>query len=361
MRRFHRAAVLFLLFLLGAGNTYTQTDASSGRHTLSLNEAMDQLDGELLWDPLFQSGIITANKHQASFQAGAAGEDALILYDNATLLTLPSPYTEGGELRFPEAFIAALRGNIEESLQREEPRFSIAAIVVDPGHGGKDGGASGNLTINGKKVQILEKDITLKVSKELFSRLQKKFPGKQLMLTRSGDTYPSLEDRVDKAHAIPLKENEAVIFISIHANASFNKQARGYEVWYLSPEYRRDLIDPKAKTGVEEIASIYNDMLEEQFTTESVMMAQSILKHFKGTFGDSLPSRGIKAEEWFVVRKARMPSVLIELGFVSNEKDAELMTGASGQKLFVDAIYNGIIEFVERFEKSGGFTEVANR
>jgi N-acetylmuramoyl-L-alanine amidase len=359
MKKNHRETVLFLLFL--SVSVYAQNTTREEPPNLSLNEAMEQLDGELLWDPLFQSGIITSREHQVVFQAGAAGEDALVLYDNTTLLTLPSPYTEDGQLRFPKTFIASLRGSIEESIQREASRFSIAAIVVDPGHGGKDGGATGNLTINGKKTKILEKDITLKVSKELFERLQKKFPDKQLILTRTGDTYPSLEDRVNKAHSIPLKENEAVIFISIHANASFNKQARGYEVWYLSPEYRRDLIDPQKKADVEEIASIYNDMLEEQYTTESVLMAQSILNNFKGTFGGAMPSRGIKAEEWFVVRKARMPSVLVELGFVSNEKDAELMTSGSGQKLFADAIYNGIVEFVERFEKSGGFTEVASR
>jgi N-acetylmuramoyl-L-alanine amidase len=353
-------AALFLLFLFVNALVNAQTNAPRNPNSLSLNEAMDQLGGELLWDPLLQSGIITAREHSAVFQAGAVGEDALILYDNTTLLTLPSPYTEDGQLRFPEAFVAALRGSIEESMQREASRFSIAAIVIDPGHGGKDGGAVGELTANGKKVKVIEKDITLKVSKELFDRLQKRFPDKQLILTRTGDTYPTLEARVDKAHSVPLDENEAVIFISIHANASFNKQARGYEVWYLSPEYRRDVIDPKAKADVAEIASIYNDMLEEQFTTESILMAQSILNSFKASLGAGVPSRGIKAEEWFVVRKARMPSVLVELGFVSNEKDAGLMTSASGQKLFADALYNGIIEFVERFEKSGGFTEVAN-
>jgi N-acetylmuramoyl-L-alanine amidase len=121
------------------------------------------------------------------------------------------------------------------------------------------------------------------------------------------------------------------------------------------------VIDPGKTGGAKEIASIYNDMLEEQFTTESVLMAQSIVKHFNAAFGKELPSRGIKAEEWFVVRKARMPSVLVELGFVSNEKDAALMMDGNGRKRFADAIYNGIVEFVDRFEKSGGFTEVAGR
>jgi N-acetylmuramoyl-L-alanine amidase len=323
-------------------------------------EAMKRLDGELLWDPLFQSGIITSHNHRAVFQAGNEGDSSLVLYDNKTLLSLPAPYTENGQLRFPPAFVTGLRSSIEESMRQDASRYRIAAIVVDPGHGGKDSGAIGSLKQNGKNVRVLEKDITLKVSKELFARLKKEFPDKQVIITRSGDTYPTLEDRVAKAHSIPLKENEAVIFISIHANASFNKKAAGYEVWYLSPDYRRDVIGPQKTGGAVEAASIYNDMLEEQFTTESVLMAQSILKSLGETFGGELPSRGIKAEEWFVVRKARMPSVLVELGFVTNEKDAALMTDSNGQARFADALFKGIVEFVERFEKSGGFTEVAN-
>jgi N-acetylmuramoyl-L-alanine amidase len=361
-----RAAFLpaLLLMVLTGGVTAESAPrqpVTPPEKTLSLSEAMKSLGGKLSWDPLFQAGVITSGGHRAAFRSGVAGDTTILLLDNSTILKLPAPYTEDGKLRFPETFVTSLSSNIEESLRREASRFSIAAIVVDPGHGGKDSGAIGSLKVNGKNVKILEKDITLGVSKKLFEKLNKKFPGKRLILTRSGDTYPTLEDRVNKAHSIPLKENEAVIFISIHANSSFNKKASGYEVWYLSPDYRRDVIGPQKTAGAEEIVSIYNDMLEEQFTTESVLMARSILNHFQKTFGDKLPSRGIKAEEWFVVRKARMPSVLVELGFVSNENDAVLMTEGKGQEQFADAIYKGIVEFVERFEKSGGFTEVASR
>jgi N-acetylmuramoyl-L-alanine amidase len=324
----------------------------------SLNETLNQLDAELSWDPFFQRGVISSRNHHAVFQTGLSGESALTLYDNKTIYQLPAPYMENGLLQFPELFVSSLKGSFNESIREDMSRFHIAAIVVDPGHGGKDAGASGNLTINGKKVKAVEKEITLKVSTELFSKLRAAFPDKKLIMTRTGDTFPTLEDRVLRAHSIPLKENEAVIFISIHANASFNKAARGFEVWYLSPEYRRSVIDTKSGAPSSEVASIFNDLLEEQYTTESVLMAQSLEKHFAQTFGKSLPSRGIKAEEWFVVRKARMPSVLVELGFVTNEEDAKLMLNGETQKKFADAIFKGITDFVERFEKSGGFTQL---
>jgi N-acetylmuramoyl-L-alanine amidase len=276
--------------------------------------------------------------------------------DNREILTLPVPYVEKGLLRFPELFVSSLRATLDQSLLEDQFRYRIAAIIVDPGHGGKDTGAIGTHTIGGKPFRLVEKDITLMVSKELHARLSTAYPDKRVLLTREGDTYPTLEDRVAIANAVPLKENEAIIFVSVHANASFNKNARGYEVWYLSPEYRRTVIDADKYDDSADIISIHNAMLEEEFTTESIMMAQSILKRFDQAIGVSMPSRGIKAEEWFVVRNVRMPSVLVELGFVTNETDALLLSDEGHLKNFSEALYKGIIDFITLFERSGGFT-----
>ena len=99
-------------------------------------------------------------------------------------------------------------------------------------------------------------------------------------------------------------------------------------------------------------------MLEEEITTESILLANSILKRLGETLGKSMPSRGLKAEEWFVVRNARMPSVLVELGFVSNEADALLMNDEAYLKKLSDALYKGISDFIAFFERSGGFTTI---
>jgi N-acetylmuramoyl-L-alanine amidase len=331
--------------------------------TLSLEEALGRLgpagqDVELRWDPFFEAGVFTVAGHNAAFDTGSPGETGFILMDFREILPVPSPFVRGGILRFPEPFVAALKRALDTAIGDDPSRFRIAAIIVDPGHGGKDSGAVGNHVINGKPLRVVEKDITLAVSKLLHARLSAAYPDKRALLTREGDTYPTLEDRVAIANSVALKDNEAVVFVSVHANASFNRNARGFEVWYLSPEYRRTVIDREKYADSEEVIPILNAMLEEEFTTESIMMAQALVRRVDETLGDRIPSRGIKAEEWFVVRNARMPSVLVELGFVSNEADALLMTDDAYLRSLADSLYKGIADFVAVFEGTGGFTAI---
>jgi N-acetylmuramoyl-L-alanine amidase len=326
--------------------------------SLGLDEVLKALGSspELRWDPFFRAGIFSAGGHYAAFNAALRGDTSPVILDSLEILNLPAPYLENGVLRFPESFVSALKRAFENRTEDEQNRFRIAAIVVDPGHGGKDPGAKGTLVINGKTVEILEKDITLKASKLIYDRLRLAYPDKRVLLTRTGDTYPTLDDRVLLANSIPLKENEAVLYISIHANASVSKSARGYEVWYLSPNHRRELIDKNSSKEKAEIIPILNDMLQEEFTTESIMIAQAINRRIGEAMGGSIPSRGLKAEKWFVVKNARMPSVLVELGFITNEADARILTGEEGLKNLAEAIYKGIKDFVNIFEGSGGFT-----
>lgn len=325
---------------------------------LSLGETLKALEAELRWDPLFRAGVLSIRGHRLAFQTGNAGDQGLVLLDNRDVFTLPAPYLAGGTLLFPEKFVNAGRKTLDEYMQQKLSRFRIAAIIVDPGHGGKDSGASGTHNVNGRQFTLVEKDLTLRVSRDIHAMLSAAFPDKQVLLTRTGDTYPTLEDRVAIANSVPLRGNEAIIYISIHANASFNKSARGYEVWYLSPDYRRTVIDESKYDDSAEIFHILNDMMEEEFTTESITMAQLIINQFKETLGPLIPSRGIKAEEWFVVRNARMPSILVELGFVTNETDALLMTDETYLMKLSQALYKGITQFVTVFERSGGFTSI---
>lgn len=160
------------------------------------------------------------------------------------------------------------------------------------------------------------------------------------------------------ANRIALEKNEAIIYISIHANASLNKKSRGFEVWHLPAGYARKLDDTaQIKNEPEEVAPILADMLNQEYTMESVLLARKILLRLDEDFGRLTKNRGTKEETWFVVRNARMPAVLIELGFVTNKEEAMRLSRDAHLKQVSRAIYNGISDFIEYFEKSSGFTE----
>ncbi|OHD27205.1 MAG: hypothetical protein A2Y38_17710 [Spirochaetes bacterium GWB1_59_5] len=253
-----------------------------------------------------------------------------------------------------DAVTAITRWFAERDAERAS-RFSIAAILIDPGHGGKDSGAIGEFGTGKDRLRILEKDVVLAIGADVYARLQARWPDKRILLTRTGDTFPSLDARVDKANDVPLGVNEAIIYVSIHANASFNKAASGFEVWYLNPEYRRTVVDPKKAEGVDKnVLPILNAMLEEEYTTESVFLARSILGSMKKSVGDSSIDRGIREEEWFVVRNAKMPSVLVEVGFVTNEAEARLLSDQEHLRKLGDGIYTGVVDFVDYFEHRKG-------
>jgi N-acetylmuramoyl-L-alanine amidase len=346
----------------------SRNTAVSSPQTLSLDEAIAALKPagnaggaapELRWDPFLQSGVFFLEGHYGAFNSVmTAGETGFLMLDGREIFTVPLPYQDKGEFVFPRAFIVTLKDAFTRYFEEDATRFRIAAIIIDPGHGGKDPGAIGEPVINGKTVRVVEKDITLNASKQLKTLLSRAYPDKRVLMTRESDVYYTLEERTSMANSVPLKANEAIIYISIHANYVFNPNTRGYEVWYLSPNYRRTVLDRSKYPDSNGVIPILNAMLEEEFTTESVMIAQSILKSFEQTLGSSIPSRGLKAEEWFVVRNSRMPAVLVELGFVSNSADARLMTSEEGLQKLTEALYKGITDFVTVFERSGGFTAV---
>ncbi|MCR5189370.1 MAG: N-acetylmuramoyl-L-alanine amidase [Treponema sp.] len=305
----------------------------------------------LYWDSLSECGILEKNGHQLSFRNG----EGLILLDSIRMMITDAPELKNNQLYVSTKFMS----DADEFFnQKSELPFKVGAILIDAGHGGKDPGALKTYKINGKDVTIREKDINLKVAKMLYERLHAAYPQKQIILTRSTDVFLSLGERTDIANNVKVAENEAVLFISIHVNSSLNKSSSGYEVWYLSPGYRRTVLDKSAADNDKNLFAIMNSMLEEEYTTESIMIAKFIMDGLQAQIGKESTARGIRAEEWFVVKNSNMPAVLIELGFVSNQKEALLLNDDKYLKKATLGIYNGITAFVTHFERSQGFTSV---
>ena len=324
--------------------------APASAQSLSLLEQSAQKGQVLYWDTLAQSGVLEKNGKQVSFRA----DSNVILLDNEKFAYTDAPKIEAGQISVSPKFLQDAEDWFNLRPASGE-NFKVGAILIDPGHGGKDPGASMTHKINGKNVTVKEKDVNLSVAKMLAARLKQAYPQKQIIMTRSTDVFISLQQRTEIANAVKLKDHEAVLYISIHVNSSLDKKARGYEVWYLSPGYRRTVLE-KGKADDPKLFPILNSMMEEEYTTESILIAKFIMDGLAAQIGNLSSPRGIKAEEWFVVRNSNMPSVLVEVGFVSNYDEAKLLNDESYLQKTAFGIYNGIAAFVTHFERSRGFT-----
>ena len=349
--RVRRALLRFLLLLLATG---------LAAEAMPLQGVLNQFKATLQWNPETETGYL-------DLSGEGLGERG-----DRIIFTVGSPWmvvnyrekirTQGverlqGNLLFPEQTLEALNRYFElRALRRLQPR--VAAILIDPGHGGKDSGAIGYHKDKQGELRLLEKDVVLDVSKKLYLLLNKEYPDKQIKLTRDDDRYLKLEERTEIANNVEVGKNEAIIFVSIHANAAFNREAKGYEVWVLPGDYRRTLIDTEdLDEETRPIAPILNVLLEEEYSIESITLAQAVLKGFDNVVGDVTDNRGIREESWFVVRKAKMPSILIELGYVTNKEEATRLADQAYLQKLVLGIYTGIRSFVSNFESTRGFTE----
>ncbi len=334
--RLIRSALVLTLLLAGVCRL-------SAMESLSLLEFGSKHKIQVSYDPLTASGLLEQRGVFVSF----ALDKPFILLDWQTFRKVDSPYIEKGVLMLPESFISETTKYFSQRNAPKREAYSVTTILVDPGHGGKDTGAIAE--IGGMK--LLEKDLTLEVSRRVVELLKNRYPEREILTTRNSDRYPTLDERVAMANSAGLGKEEAVIYVSIHANASFNKNAKGYEVWYLNPEYRRTVVDAETvKEKGTDIAPILNAMLEEEFTTESIILARKVYDRLGAAIGGTSPGRGIRAEEWFVVRNAKMPSILIEMGFITNPDEGRLLGSSGYLRKIGDAIYNGIVDFVEHFE-----------
>jgi len=326
---------------------------------LSLDETITEIQSispdystQFRWDPLFKNGVFKFGDHSGSFSVSVKeGDTGYLLINNQELYNVPLPFSNGGQLVFPDGFITTLKNTFLRLHENDLSRFRISTIIIDPGHGGRDPGTIGYTNTNGRNTSFYEKDIVLNVALKLRNSLIQAYPDKQILMTRDTDIFRSLDQRSDMANSVTVRNNEAVIFISIHANWGANPNARGYEVWHITSGHRRNLLDNSRHNYSADITAILNAMLEEEFTTESILLADSIIRGFGQVFGTTLPSRGRKANDWFVVRNSRMPAVLVELGFVSNRQDTAIMTSEDGLQKLSDSLYNGISNFIGIFER----------
>lgn len=229
-------------------------------------------------------------------------------------------------------------------------------LVIDPGHGGKDPGAIGR-----KGYQ--EKTINLNVSKAVGEMINDKYHEVKIIYTRSKDVYIPLMQRANIANRA-----KADLFISIHTNASKSRQAHGCETFTLgagsnaeakaAAKYENEVIlqeenfeqvyngfDPRSSESY-----IIFELLRSHDMEKSVSCAEHIQKRM--VTRSRLTNRGVSSAGFLVLHQTAMPSILVELGFISNPTEENFLVSNNGQKALAKGIFEGFSSYYEEYKKT---------
>ena len=207
----------------------------------------------------------------------------------------------------------------------------VSLVVIDAGHGGKDPGAISN--------GVNEKDIVLNVANYLYEALKDDY---KCVLTRCDDVYLELQERCDIANKESFDLTGYPIFISIHVNAATSESASGYEIYIKEEEKRLTLISKATSASLISLYSSYNNAFVNQYINKLNKHIASLIEYRINRSFPLYKNRGIKEGNLYVLNQTFMPSILIELGFITNESDREKLIDTSWQKKMADAIASAI-------------------
>ncbi len=233
------------------------------------------------------------------------------------------------------------------------PAFRMKKIVIDAGHGGKD---PGNLGSRSK-----EKDINLAVALLVGKYIKENLPDVEVIYTRKDDSFPTLKERPMIAN-----NNKADLFVSIHSNSAANKSAFGTETFVMGTKHfdanfdivKREnsviLLEENYEENYEgfdpaspESYMMFN-LMSKVYFENSVTLADQIESQFKDRVGRK--SRGVKQGPFYVLWTPSMPSVLVELGFLSNSEEERFLMSPAGKEYMASAIFRSIRDYKVKIE-----------
>ena len=220
--------------------------------------------------------------------------------------------------------------------------LKVRRVVVDAGHGGRDTGAIGPHGVR-------EKDLALAIAHKVAARL--KALGFQVVMTRKTDTFVSLDERTRIAN-----ESHADLFVSVHCNAARKRKLEGVETWTLnvsSDRYAARLAafeNAEADRTVSDLRMILADLATKANASDARDLAQSVqsslVRTLRGRVG-RVRDHGIKQALFYVLLGTRMPSILVETGFISNPAEEARLKSARFQDGAAEAIARGVKDYVE--------------
>ena len=230
-----------------------------------------------------------------------------------------------------------------------EDKFTNSSytIVIDPGHGGEEGGAKNN---DG----LLEKDLTLDMALRL-EKILKQNTGFNVYLTRRVDKFVSLQERTEFAN-----EKEADLFISLHINASPNKSAYGIETYYLDntdDKSSKKLAERENKSltfgngNFDDLQFMLSDLIQSAKQEESIILANNVqtelIKHLDKRW-NGIKNLGVKKAPFYVLVGAHMPCILVETLFIDNYQDAKKLSDENFRQDVAHALYVSILRFFDQ-------------
>ncbi len=219
--------------------------------------------------------------------------------------------------------------------------LKIGRVVIDPGHGGHDTGTIG-------PGGLLEKDLVLDVSLRLGSLISHRL-GAEVVFTRSDDTFIPLEERTKIA-----EDQKADLFLSIHANSSPEPSATGVETYYFNLTSDKRGLDLATRENASAASSIsdLNDLLHRavlqaklEESRDFAQQIQSALWSMSVKMNSRSRNRGVRQAPFVVLIGATMPSILAEIGFVSNPHDERLLRRSDQRERIAEALYKGVSQY----------------
>ncbi len=236
---------------------------------------------------------------------------------------------------------------------------SAFTIVIDAGHGGHDAGAVGSFS--------KEKNINLRHATLLGDMIKERNPEIKVIYTRDKDIFIELNERARIAN-----RNKADLFVSIHTNSSKNKNAKGIEVFSLGVSRNKENMDvAMLENSVilleEDHESKYQgfdpnstdsyimfEFMKDQYMERSIECADFVQSKLVDTSGRT--DRGVRQAGFLVLRATAMPSILIELGFISNREEEKELNNEDNQIANAESIYKGLMAYIHNLEKKGART-----
>ncbi|MCL1867356.1 MAG: N-acetylmuramoyl-L-alanine amidase [Paludibacter sp.] len=228
-------------------------------------------------------------------------------------------------------------------------------IVIDAGHGAHDTGAVGSFA--------KEKNINLAVALALGEMIEKNFPDVKVVYTRKKDVFVTLQGRADIAN-----NNNADLFVSIHTNANTSSKPYGAETYTLGlAKNEANLAVARRENSVILLESDYKttykgfdnsidsyimfEVMQDKYIDQSIEFASDVQQQFKNS---ERYNRGVRQAGFWVLHATAAPSVLVELGFISNKSEEQFLASAAGQKKMAASIYNAFVNYKHNFDKRSG-------